>query len=305
MDVDIDSRFYVFLVVSDQYFITSTSLFVRPDDKIHPDDRDDDNGDEHTTLRHKPPALKRQNSVMVRSSPPKRQTSLVVLPRPPKRSTSLPISHRVVVKQQQAEKISSRTTYRPTKSTDIQKRFPQAANNKGDNDVWVERFYMNKRMQPVVYYRSVTTQACVRGEPPTGASKIVYLEDLLEQDEDDENSDEDDDEDDEKYKAHQLLYNVALEPLPKSVQETFGIVEKPAKTTASKNKKWKRRPFAFSSKKKKSTKSSTLADPTTRSNSKTTSRRSIGFGSTILLLHKQKRELADRYKRYSATKTTR
>ena len=49
------------------------------------------------------------------------------------------------------------------------------------NDIWVERFYMNRQYQPVTYYRSVTNpDRCVLHEPPTGvnASNIILLEDL-------------------------------------------------------------------------------------------------------------------------------
>jgi glycerophosphoryl diester phosphodiesterase len=47
-----------------------------------------------------------------------------------------------------------------------------------DKDVWVERFYLNKKDRHVYYFRSVRTKRCVLWEPPTGSGTIVYLHEL-------------------------------------------------------------------------------------------------------------------------------
>lgn len=54
---------------------------------------------------------------------------------------------------------------------------------------------MNSKMQPITYFRSLQTNQCFRGEPPTGATKIIYLDDIMEEDEtecDDDTNDDDD-----------------------------------------------------------------------------------------------------------------
>jgi hypothetical protein len=47
-----------------------------------------------------------------------------------------------------------------------------------DKDVWVERFYLNKKGRRVYYFRSFRTKRCVLWEPPTGSGTIVYLHEL-------------------------------------------------------------------------------------------------------------------------------
>ena len=46
----------------------------------------------------------------------------------------------------------------------------------GDDDVWYERQYMNKKNGKIrTYFVSSNTGNRTRDEPPTGASKVVYL----------------------------------------------------------------------------------------------------------------------------------
>jgi hypothetical protein len=47
-----------------------------------------------------------------------------------------------------------------------------------DKDIWVERFYFNKKGRRVYYFRSFRTKRCVLWEPPTGSGTIVYLHEL-------------------------------------------------------------------------------------------------------------------------------
>lgn len=49
-----------------------------------------------------------------------------------------------------------------------------------DQDVWVERIvFRGGQKAPRTYFKSVFSQVCLK-EPPTGATKILYLEDLIE-----------------------------------------------------------------------------------------------------------------------------
>ena len=46
----------------------------------------------------------------------------------------------------------------------------------GDGDVWVEVMIRSRRTDRLrTYFVSVLTGEKVRGEPPTGASRIIYL----------------------------------------------------------------------------------------------------------------------------------
>lgn len=46
----------------------------------------------------------------------------------------------------------------------------------GDGDVWVEKICQNKKTGKFVrFFMSTKTGASVKNEPPTGASKVVYL----------------------------------------------------------------------------------------------------------------------------------
>lgn len=47
-----------------------------------------------------------------------------------------------------------------------------------DDDIWVERFYQNKKGYQVPYFRSVCTNRCVRFEPPTGSGIVVTWNEL-------------------------------------------------------------------------------------------------------------------------------
>ena len=53
-----------------------------------------------------------------------------------------------------------------------------------DKEVWVERIVIRSGKQsPISYFKSLYSQKS-RMEPPTGATKIIYLEDLMEREED-------------------------------------------------------------------------------------------------------------------------
>lgn len=53
--------------------------------------------------------------------------------------------------------------------------------SKGDGDIWVEKIFMSKRTgKRRIFFVSVATGRRVRDEPPTGASQIVYQDDLKE-----------------------------------------------------------------------------------------------------------------------------
>ena len=49
----------------------------------------------------------------------------------------------------------------------------------GDSDVWMEQYVMNKSGDAMVHcYRSLRLGRVVRSEPPSGASRILYLDEL-------------------------------------------------------------------------------------------------------------------------------
>lgn len=46
----------------------------------------------------------------------------------------------------------------------------------GDGDIWVERQFRSKNSgKERIYFCSTNTGRKVRGEPPTGASKVIYM----------------------------------------------------------------------------------------------------------------------------------
>ena len=49
----------------------------------------------------------------------------------------------------------------------------------GDDDCWVERFYVNKDRVRIRYFRSIGSNRFFRREPPCGASRIIYMWDLI------------------------------------------------------------------------------------------------------------------------------
>jgi len=82
-----------------------------------------------------------------------------------------------------------------------------------DDDVWVEREYVDKKGKRSSYFRSFRTRRCVLYEPPTGAGTLVLLNEI------------------EKYPC---LYEFATEPLDRPLSE----IERPHKKKRhSKNKK--------------------------------------------------------------------
>jgi hypothetical protein len=50
---------------------------------------------------------------------------------------------------------------------------------KGDGQCWVERFYLNRKRERVTYFRSMQTDVCYRHEPPDGASRVIYIFDVV------------------------------------------------------------------------------------------------------------------------------
>ena len=71
--------------------------------------------------------------------------------------------------------------FSPQKSTSIYRRFgdKKKVNPELDGDIWIERIILNGASgRKKTYFKSVYGNI-VRNEPPTGASSIVYLEDII------------------------------------------------------------------------------------------------------------------------------
>ncbi len=50
----------------------------------------------------------------------------------------------------------------------------------GDGDVWIEKLFVSKKSgKKRIYFVSVKTGERVRGEPPSGASHVLYAADLV------------------------------------------------------------------------------------------------------------------------------
>ena len=50
----------------------------------------------------------------------------------------------------------------------------------GDGDVWVEKLFRSKKSGKLrIYFVSMATGRRSRDEPPTGASRVIYAEDML------------------------------------------------------------------------------------------------------------------------------
>mmetsp|Transcript_446 Transcript_446/g.750 ORF Transcript_446/g.750 Transcript_446/m.750 type:complete len:777 (+) Transcript_446:216-2546(+) len=65
------------------------------------------------------------------------------------------------------------------KPSKIIKRSNLDVSGHGDGDIWVERIFVSKRTgKRKIFFVSVATGRKVRGEPPTGASKVIYQDDL-------------------------------------------------------------------------------------------------------------------------------
>ncbi|CAB9516635.1 expressed unknown protein [Seminavis robusta] len=47
-----------------------------------------------------------------------------------------------------------------------------------DGDIWVERYYLNRKDRRIYYFRSVRTKRCVLYEPPTGSGTVVCLSEV-------------------------------------------------------------------------------------------------------------------------------
>jgi hypothetical protein len=67
--------------------------------------------------------------------------------------------------------------YRPKPRGSIQKHWEHAVQS--DNDLWVEHSYKSKQGQDIYYYCSTRTSKCQLLEPPTGATTIVYQEEIV------------------------------------------------------------------------------------------------------------------------------
>lgn len=69
-------------------------------------------------------------------------------------------------------------SFAPRPNLERLRMFEKHIKIESDDDVWVERFYMNTSGHNVYYYRSLRTNRCVLLQPPTGAACIVSLIDL-------------------------------------------------------------------------------------------------------------------------------
>ena len=50
----------------------------------------------------------------------------------------------------------------------------------GDGDVWIEKVFVSKKTgKKRIYFVSVKTGERVRGEPPSGASRVLHASDLV------------------------------------------------------------------------------------------------------------------------------
>lgn len=81
-------------------------------------------------------------------------------------------------------KLISKKIKKPKKDRFVPKRDPQFERQMGpvesDNDIWVERFYMNKEGGRTYYFRSVNTLRCVFMDPPTGSGTVIFWDELEE-----------------------------------------------------------------------------------------------------------------------------
>ncbi len=67
------------------------------------------------------------------------------------------------------------------KPSRIVKRSNLDVSGTGDGDIWVEKIFVSKRTRKRrTFFVSVATGRRVRDEPPTGASKVLYTEDIKE-----------------------------------------------------------------------------------------------------------------------------
>jgi len=67
------------------------------------------------------------------------------------------------------------------KQSKIVKRSNLDISGKGDGDIWVEKIFVSKRTgKRRTFFVSVTTGRRIKDEPPTGASKVIYSDDLKE-----------------------------------------------------------------------------------------------------------------------------
>lgn len=67
------------------------------------------------------------------------------------------------------------------KPSRIVKRSNLDVSGNGDGDIWVEKIFVSKRTgKRRTFFVSVATGRRVRDEPPTGASKVLYTEDIKE-----------------------------------------------------------------------------------------------------------------------------
>jgi hypothetical protein len=79
--------------------------------------------------------------------------------------------------------ISNSISYKDpcAKQSKIIKRSNLDISGHGDGDIWVERIFVSKRTgKRKTFFVSVATGRKVRDEPPTGASKVLYQDDLQE-----------------------------------------------------------------------------------------------------------------------------
>jgi hypothetical protein len=60
---------------------------------------------------------------------------------------------------------------------------------RSDGDIWIEKIYVSKKTgNKRTYFVSVKTGERVRDEPPSGASQVLYIADLVHRKQDRDNS---------------------------------------------------------------------------------------------------------------------
>jgi hypothetical protein len=133
---------------------------------------------------------------------------------------------------------------------------------------------MNSKMQPITYFRSLQTNQCFRGEPPTGATKIIYLDDIMEED---ETECEDDTNDDDDAKGVPALKDFVFTPLQGNLIDVIQPTPSTSSSTSTTKNRW-RHVFGFRKEKKQTPRKEKKQRQVARHTSTP-----IGFGSTVLL----------------------
>jgi hypothetical protein len=141
---------------------------------------------------------------------------------------------------------------------------------------------MNSKMQPITYFRSLQTDQCFRGEPPTGATTIIYLDDIMEEDETE--CDDDTNNDDDANRVPSALKNFVFTPLEGNLIDLIQPTPSASSSSKKKKKGW-RHVFGIRRKEKKQTQQKEKKQRVARDASTP-----IGFGSTVVLPRRKPNE---------------